>query len=120
MSRLYGHKWSSGFGETDDGTWLRGLRDMTPTQLGQGLQACLEREDTWPPTLPEFRGLCCGSVDPLRNDPARIAARLPYEPAKVETEQEKRERIARADKHLANCREALRKGSSNESRKTDC
>lgn len=59
MTRIYGHKWISSFGEIDDDTWARGLAGVTATQLGHGLSTCLlRRDDPWPPTLVEFRALC--------------------------------------------------------------
>ena len=66
MSRIYGHRWTSGFGEADDGTWLTGLRDLLPEELAAGLRACIKREDDWPPPLPEFRRLCLGYMDKAR------------------------------------------------------
>lgn len=63
MSRIYGHRWTSGFTEADDGTWLTGLRDLLPEELAAGLRACIHREDDWPPTLPEFRRLCLGQEE---------------------------------------------------------
>lgn len=58
MTRMYGHKWISSYGEVDDGTWAKGLSGMSSEQLGAGLRACLNRDDPWPPTLVEFRNLC--------------------------------------------------------------
>ena len=58
MARIYGHRWTSAFGAKDDSTWLRGLRGVTPEQLGVGLAVCVRRADPWPPTLPEFLVLC--------------------------------------------------------------
>lgn len=65
MAEIYGHKWTSAYGETaDDGgageTWAKGLAGITPEQLGEGLKACLASADPWPPTLPEFRARCLG------------------------------------------------------------
>jgi hypothetical protein len=57
MCRIYGHKWTSAYGETDDGTWLKGMSDITPEQVAHGLSECLKRQDPWPPTLPEFRAM---------------------------------------------------------------
>ena len=66
MSRIYGHRWTSAFGAKDDSTWLRGLRDMTPAQVGHGLSRCAtHRADGWPPTLPEFRALCTPTAEDL-------------------------------------------------------
>lgn len=64
MASIYLHKWSSACGETfgESGvlgqTWQSGLSGVTPTQIGEGLRACLKRADPWPPTLPEFLQLC--------------------------------------------------------------
>lgn len=58
MSSIYGHKWVSAYGPQDDGTWAVGLSGYTPEQIGRGLRACLDRNDPWPPSLPEFRALC--------------------------------------------------------------
>lgn len=55
---MYGHRWVSSFGEKDDGTWCRGLGDISVDELRHGLDACLKNENPWPPTLPEFRALC--------------------------------------------------------------
>lgn len=65
MSSIYGHKWVSGFGEADDGTWLRGLRDISPKMMAYGVRQCLDQRLAWPPTLPEFLGLCQAIDDEL-------------------------------------------------------
>ena len=57
MSRTYGNKWTS-IAESDDGTWLDGLRGLTKQQLRAGYERCLSRYPDWPPTLPQFRQLC--------------------------------------------------------------
>ena len=66
MAKIYGHKWTSSFGEADDGTWLQGLQGLHPPQLAVGLRRCLDREDPWPPNLPEFRRLCLPTIDDLK------------------------------------------------------
>lgn len=58
MAAIFGHKWVSSFGETDDGTWLRVLSGLTREQIAAGLRACLNRNDVWPPGAAEFRRLC--------------------------------------------------------------
>lgn len=58
MTEIYGHKWTSSFGEKDQGTWLRGLQGLAPDQLAAGLGEALRSEDPWPPTLPQFYGMC--------------------------------------------------------------
>lgn len=68
MSAIYLHRWTRAMGEApqdDSGaltlagdSWSRALAGLTDQQLGAGLDACLARSDTWPPSLPEFRALC--------------------------------------------------------------
>lgn len=59
LTEIYGHKWVSAHGESDEsGTWLKGLSGLKPAQLSHGLSACMNREEAWPPTLPEFRRMC--------------------------------------------------------------
>lgn len=78
MSNLYGHRWQSTYGSgikngklteaAED--WRRGLKGITPQQIGKALEKCLDRGDAWPPSLPEFRRLCLGQHD----DPHAINA----------------------------------------------
>ena len=67
MTHLYGHKWTSTFGEsavsgnelTDVAkTWASALQGLTGEQLAEGLRGCVNRADPWPPSAPEFVGLC--------------------------------------------------------------
>ncbi|MBX9609717.1 MAG: hypothetical protein K2Y51_26140 [Gammaproteobacteria bacterium] len=59
MAEIYGHKWTSAYGYEDaDGTWAKGLADMSSDELKAGFIACVTRDDSWPPSLPEFRALC--------------------------------------------------------------
>lgn len=58
MTGIYGHKWISSYGVEPSDTWARGLRGFTNDELAHGIRRCLDREDPWPPTLPEFRQLC--------------------------------------------------------------
>jgi len=63
MSRIYGHLWLTNFGESDDGTWLEGLRGLTTANLGVGLRQTINSGGQFPPSLPEFRDLCLGISD---------------------------------------------------------
>lgn len=58
MQQMYGHSWHSAYGATDDGTWAVGLADFTAEEIGLGLRRCLDRNSSFPPSLPEFRALC--------------------------------------------------------------
>ena len=80
MAKIYGHKWVSSFGAADDDTWLMGLRDVTPQQIGIGLERCRTRPEPWPPTLPEFRALCKSAGAPYHPP----FPRLPKPPANPE------------------------------------
>ena len=55
---MYGHQWASQQGDSPNDTWVRGMQDIGPTELTRGLTALLDRGEAWPPSLPEFRGLC--------------------------------------------------------------
>src|SRR5690554_5480115 len=88
MAMIYGHKWTSAYGDKDDGTWSSGLSGITGRQIAAGLRACVDSGEPWPPTLPEFRALCLGrSAGPnehgldyvpqhLRPQPLRDRSRL--------------------------------------------
>lgn len=85
---MYGHRWSSTYGETfgESGPagrmWQVALAGVSNAQIAKALHGCLTREDgAWPPTLPEFRALCVASAKaqphvatwvPQRADPARM------------------------------------------------
>jgi len=76
LSEMYGHKWSSQYGDSPTDTWIRALDGLSGEQFSVGLGALLRKEDTWPPTLVEFRQLC------LNADPGRWERRAHkiYEP----------------------------------------
>ena len=67
LGDFYGTKWGEAFGSFFDAkgqishtvvTWSEALYEVTPERLRRGLNACLERDSPWPPTLPEFMKLC--------------------------------------------------------------
>ena len=63
MAEIYGHRWTSAYGD-DAGasagrTWAKGLAGLTPMQIGKGIDAVIISSDDWPPSLPAFRALCC-------------------------------------------------------------
>lgn len=62
MAEIYGHRWTSAYGDNpNEGaalTWAKGLAGISAKQVGDGLRACVSSSDPWPPTLPEFRGMC--------------------------------------------------------------
>jgi len=74
MAKIYGHKWTSSYGKVDDGTWAKGLAGVTLQQLADGLEACVINNFDWPPSLPEFRGLCLGVDTTLSAEDEAIEA----------------------------------------------
>lgn len=67
MGQIYGHRWSSSFGEEDTGNvWLAGLKGVSHSALRLGLSLCVTLNSEWPPTLPEFRAMCIEKT--TRND----------------------------------------------------
>lgn len=60
MGEIYGHQWASQQGDEPNDTWCKGFADITPQQFGVGLRALLDRADSWPPNLVQFRQLCTG------------------------------------------------------------
>lgn len=66
MAEVYGHKWVSQYGEvsTESGeltsaakTWAQGLSKLSMDEISSGFSGLLDREDGWPPSLPEFISL---------------------------------------------------------------
>jgi len=62
MSSLYGHRWTSSYGdEVDpDRVWAAALHGLDEAAIRQGMRVCVERAGEWPPSAPEFRGMCTG------------------------------------------------------------
>ncbi|WP_442108223.1 hypothetical protein [Pseudomonas sp. NUPR-001] len=62
MSEMYGHRWTSSFGESADQehSWAKILGGLTGRQLAGGLQQLLDRaaEFDWPPPANVFRAMC--------------------------------------------------------------
>lgn len=62
MSEIYGPRWVSGYGEPGGNafkTWSKALSKASPEHVKRGLGRCLQRDEKgWPPTLPEFLGMC--------------------------------------------------------------
>ena len=75
MGSMYGHKWSSAFGEDvdPDRIWEATLTGITEHEMRYGLRQCVEQGLDWPPSAPEFRKLCRGETD-VSWEHKRIAA----------------------------------------------
>jgi len=88
MAAIYGHRWTSAYGEDANSIagreWAGGLTTMTLAQIKHGIDACNDGRgpaDGWPPTLPQFRELCLGlpTVAEIRAELAqREGERTPF------------------------------------------
>lgn len=59
MTDLYGHKWTSVHGlEDTSGVWGKALSGVDKYQIAAGAKACALSGEPWPPSAPEFRGMC--------------------------------------------------------------
>lgn len=66
MTRAYGHKFVSHFGNQDNGIWFEVLADLTKDDLTYGFFKsmrslnCTEltNHESWPPNVKEFRSFC--------------------------------------------------------------
>jgi len=69
LSAMYGYRFMSQFGETPDSTWASCLKGITPRQIADGLNNCLEMHPEWPPGAAQFRAACLGKhLDADGND----------------------------------------------------
>jgi hypothetical protein len=98
MTMIYGHKWTSNFGDKDDGTWLGGLCDVTPEQVVTGLEKCRTNADPWPPTLPEFRAMCRPNT-PAYHLPFKKLQKPETNPEIIERELSRMKQILRSRKN---------------------
>lgn len=64
LIEMYGHKFTSAYGEVPNDTWALALSGFEWHHLAQGVRACFRREDNWPPTLPEFVEMCMPAKTP--------------------------------------------------------
>ena len=68
LAEMYGPRWVSSYGEPGGKafqTWSRALKDASPDNIKRGLHRCLRRDEQgWPPTLPEFLGMCEAHTHP--------------------------------------------------------
>ena len=101
---MFGHRWTSSYGETDkNDTWRRCLAGVMPENLARGLRACAELDtkggDIWPPNAPEFRRMCFGEKRRPSAETMEMSRALP-EPEELK---ELRKEVARA--HFAKWRE---------------
>ena len=61
MVETYGHRWTANFGENPkpDHAWAKHLTGLTGKHIANGLaQLSSLNNDGWPPSAPQFRGMC--------------------------------------------------------------
>jgi len=65
MAAMYGHRWTSSFGDRvdPDRVWAATLAGLDEVQVRHGMRQCAELGLEWPPSAPEFRKLCLGQSD---------------------------------------------------------
>ena len=94
MVEIYGHKWTSSYGETPNESWIRCLADVEPAQIAKGLNALLARGDEWPPTAVGFRNLC---IEP---DAWERQAHKEYRPERLLVDQGAKSKAKEAGEHF--------------------
>ena len=60
LSGMYGHKFTSQFGDSVDSTWIACLKGLNELQIKKGLEACLTEYPVWPPGAAQYRAMCEG------------------------------------------------------------
>ena len=65
MGSMYGHRWTSSFGDSvdPDRVWAATLAGLNEAQVRYGMRQCVAQGHEWPPSAPEFRKLCLRSSD---------------------------------------------------------
>lgn len=63
LAAKYGQKWSSLYPTTPalqiaKSEWAKELSCVSDSLIGYGLDKCLEKHPSWPPTIGEFKALC--------------------------------------------------------------
>lgn len=66
MTKAYGFKFISNYGDKDDDVWFEGLKDLTRADLDYGFKKMLctvtaeerQKREAWPPNVKEFRVYC--------------------------------------------------------------
>lgn len=60
MTKIYGHKWTSSFGDDIDpmNIWAACLKGLVMSDIKAGFNRMLDSDFSWPPSAIEFRKLC--------------------------------------------------------------
>ena len=96
MGQMYGHRWTSNFGDQVDpqNVWAACLRGITRDQIRRGLNRCAVLCLEWPPSAPEFRKLCLGDSGFLHA--GETVAHREYRPERLLVDQGAKSRARRA------------------------
>lgn len=67
MTEIYGHRWTSAYGDSPVDGWEIALTGITPEmiRLGLGRMATERRYADWPPAALEFRALCLPTAEDM-------------------------------------------------------
>ena len=91
MTEIYGHKWTSTAGETPTELWSTAVTGLSGDEVKRGLSACLNSSEPWPPSLPQFLGMC----RPPRRENAAAYRWQPQLPAPVSRPEKARAELAK-------------------------
>jgi Replication protein P len=58
MAEIFGHKWVSQYGPDPLETWAIRLGQLSAQQIAIGVSKCASSALEWPPSLPDFCGMC--------------------------------------------------------------
>ena len=119
LSSMYGHKFTSQFGEALDSTWIACLKGLNELQVKKGLEACLQEYPVWPPGAAQYRALCEGRIlDKDGNDSSWQHAgdayksfddpsHPSYEPKRIDSDEQKEKRNKKAKTELGKLKSIL-------------
>ena len=79
LTKQFGARWASQYGDCDDGTWASALRGVDSLTLGQALGRVALSGSEFPPSLPEFLGYCNQGAQVIPAPTKRIAHKK-YDP----------------------------------------
>lgn len=115
MARMYGHKWSSAFGdEIDPGNvWATVLHDCDIEKIRHGFRKCMEQGLEWPPSAPEFRRLCLDQSEVSWEHKRIEAADRERQRVALQDLRNEEQKQAQADAALAGIRDLLKMGARN-------
>ena len=120
LTSMYGHKFTSQFGESVDPTWIACLKGLNELQIKTGLEACLQTYPQWPPGAAQYRALCEGRA--LDQDGKDVSweqqggaymdfnnpAHPHYQPKRIESDESKASKRKNAKAQIAKIKNKLK------------